>query len=68
MNEKQKPCPFCGGDSHLEKELRSGCEDGEPDAWAYWVQCNSCAGSGPWAKNPFGAFRQWNMRDTEKAK
>lgn len=57
------PCPFCGGVGHHERELRNGCEDGEPDAWAYTIRCYSCAATGGWTKsNEFGAARRWNMR------
>ena len=64
MSDKPKECPFCGGEPHLEKLLRDGYENftDDPDAWAYFLACNSCACTGPWAKNPFGAFRQWNSR------
>jgi len=63
MSDKPEFCPFCGGTLHLGKQLRDGCEAGEPDAWAYWLQCDLCAASGgPWAKKPFDAFYDWKTR------
>ena len=65
MPDKPKECPFCGGNPRLEKLLRDGYETGsdDPDAYAYFLVCNSCACTGPWGKNPFTAFRYWNMRE-----
>jgi len=57
-----KACPFCGGKPLLNKRLREGCADGEPDAWAYFVICRSCAAQGPWYKSPGNAERFWDMR------
>lgn len=56
------PCPFCGGEGLPDKVLRGGCEDGEPDAWAYFVRCRSCASHGPWFKTVGLALRMWNDR------
>jgi len=59
MNENLLPCPFCGGDRpYLSKTLR----DGEPDAYAHFVVCHSCACQGGWAKTEGNARRNWNMR------
>ncbi len=57
-------CPFCNGEPHLEKQLRDGYkqDSDDPDAWAYWLQCNTCAACGGWAKNQHGALHQWNTR------
>ena len=63
------PCPFDGGKGELFRVLRDGCQPGEPDAWAYFVRCVSCAAEGPWQKNlPYGAVRQWNMRQCGRAR
>lgn len=64
MSDKPKECPFCGGTPRLEKLLRDGYEDfsDDQDAWAYFLCCDTCACTGPWAKNPFCAFRMWNTR------
>ena len=61
------PCPFCGGDPYRRKVLRDGYEDwkDDPDAWAYYVVCRSCAAQGGWAKSVSGAARWWNMRMSE---
>lgn len=56
------PCPFCQGQPRRDRTLRDGCEDGEPDAWAYFVRCISCAAQGGWAKTPGNADRHWNLR------
>ena|SRR5579859_3361189 len=59
-----KPCPFCTQTRvRVDRLLRDGCKDGEPDAYAYYVFCPSCGCQGPWVKNPSGAERLWNMRD-----
>ena len=57
-----KPCPFCGGQGIASKVLRGGCKDGEPDAWAYFIRCRSCAAEGGWMKTESGGLRMWNMR------
>lgn len=57
-----KACPFCGGEPLPNKTLRDGCKDGEPDAYAHYVVCRSCAATGGWAKSEAGAVRCWNMR------
>lgn len=56
------PCPFDGGEAIPDRELRYGCQDGDPDAWAYYIRCRTCAAEGPWKKTPSGADRAWNMR------
>jgi hypothetical protein len=61
---KPLPCPFCGGEAHITSELRPGYEDlrSDPDAWAFWYACNSCACHGGWSKSETSALRWWNMR------
>lgn len=63
-----KPCPFCGGEGQLHKELRSGYSmfRDDPDAWAYYVVCKSCAAQGGWAKNKYGGERLWEIREGER--
>lgn len=63
-SETLRPCPFCGGAARRARTLRDGCRDGEPDAWAYYVVCVSCAAQGGWAKNEAGADRLWRSRAT----
>lgn len=58
-----KRCPFCGGVAVRDNPLlRQGCEPTEPDAYAYWIRCTSCAACGGWAKSWDGAERLWEMR------
>lgn len=59
-------CPFCGGEALKDNSLRDGCNDGEPDARAYWITCRFCAATGGWAKSEGGAARCWNMRQEVK--
>ncbi len=66
VEEPLKPCPFCGGGPIHEKSLRDGCREDEPDAWAWYVRCRSCAAQGPWFKTPGNAVRFWNQRVEEK--
>jgi len=59
-----KPCPFCGShDCTIERVLRDGCEDGEIEAWAYYVACPSCGAQGGWGKSEGTAEHHWNMRE-----
>jgi Lar family restriction alleviation protein len=62
MSERLLPCPFCGGMPMRDKQLRDGCADGEPDAWAYLVRCRACACEGPWFKTRGNADDAWNRR------
>jgi hypothetical protein len=59
-----KLCPFCGGNFVLDKTLREGYENmkGDPEAYAHFLRCVSCAATGGWAKTASGAIRWWNMR------
>jgi len=63
-----KKCPFCGGDTNIDKILRDGYEKypDDPDAFAYVVRCISCAAEGGWAKTEGNAIRNWNMRSEKK--
>lgn len=56
------PCPFCTGRPDLTRILRDGATDGEPDAWAYFLRCRSCAAESGWQKSETGAVTWWNMR------
>lgn len=65
--EPLAPCPFDGGQGEVRSQLRGGCRDGEPDAWAHHVACLSCAAVGPWVKSTrrddcAGAVAAWNHR------
>ena len=67
MSDNLRPCPFCEGEALRDKILRDGCKYGEPDDWAYFNRCRSCAAEGPWAKTPGNADRMWNARPTHDA-
>ena len=64
-------CPFCGGDRpYLSQTLRDGYEgkyEHDPDAYAYYIVCHSCACQGGWAKTQGNAARNWNMRVSNNA-
>lgn len=57
-------CPFCGGAGVPAKVLRDGYEGfpEDPDAYAHFIHCVSCAAQGGWRKNPAGAVTEWNRR------
>ena len=56
------PCPFCGGQAELHKQLRDGHEPYEAEAYAYFYICASCAACGGWGKSEGTALRLWDMR------
>lgn len=56
------PCPFCGGQAELHKQLRAGHAPDAAEAHAYFYICNSCAAVGGWGKTETMALRMWNMR------
>lgn len=58
----EKRCPFCGGIGELHKQLRGGHVPDEPDAYAYFYSCDSCACLGGWAKSEGAALYMWNLR------
>ena len=58
----QMLCPFCGGYAELHKQLRGGHTPDEPEAYAYFYSCASCACAGGWGKSEGTALRLWNMR------
>jgi hypothetical protein len=63
------PCPFCGGEPIPGNVLRDGywIYRNDPDAFAYFIRCRSCAAQGGWSKSgEAGARRLWNMRVTAK--
>jgi len=63
-----KSCRFCGGEGILDKVLRAGyqdCQD-DPDAFAHFVRCRSCAADGGWGKSVGRAIRLWNMRQSSE--
>lgn len=66
------PCPFCGDNNQrapdrlvVSKMLRDGYkgDESDRDAYAYAVECGSCASVGPWSKaNEHAAMVRWNTR------
>ncbi len=67
MGELQ-PCPFCAGKGYCSNKIRDGYENyqDDPDAYAHWVICNSCAATGGWSKSKSGAARMWNLRPKDR--
>jgi Lar family restriction alleviation protein len=63
---KPRPCPFCGGEGLRKRVLRRGYANfrDDPDAYAHYVRCRSCAAQGGWGKSTGTAVMQWNMRGT----
>jgi hypothetical protein len=61
-------CPFDNGPGYTSRTLRDGYESQEddPDAYAWFVTCKTCACQGPWTKSESGAKRMWNMRTVEE--
>jgi Lar family restriction alleviation protein len=56
MSEKQnlKPCPFCGGEAHIEF------------SWSiYYGECNKCFATGPENVTKSNAIKRWNKRTGE---
>lgn len=65
MSEQLLPCPFCGSDRVTpDKVLRDGYRifADDPDAYAHFVRCLTCAAQGGWKKSESGAAMMWNMR------
>ncbi len=58
------PCPFCGGKGTPDKLLRDGYDDckDDPDAYAHFIRCVSCAATGGWGKSASSGAGKWNMR------
>jgi hypothetical protein len=56
--EKQA-CLYCGGEMMFCYTLRDGYEDDrdDPDAFAYFYRCRSCAATSPWSKSESSALR-----------
>ena len=55
MTAELKPCPFCGGEAHIDGTswtMRNGKERS-------WVTCRKCGTYGPSSEDAFGA---WNTR------
>ena len=57
-------CPFCKGEMIANADLRDGYADcpNDPDAFAYYYRCRSCAATSGWSKTKSGAIRYLNMR------
>ena len=58
----EAPCPFCGGQAELHKQLRGGHEQDKVEAYAYFYICDSCECAGGWGKSEGTALGMWNMR------
>lgn len=55
MNEKRRPCPFCGSENI---EL-SGCRK-------FWMECLQCGGEGPIHNSQQEAIDAWNGKAKDK--
>lgn len=51
MNEKLKPCPFCGEEDNLTMSSGEGM---------YWMECESCGARGPVEYARKTARKNWN--------
>ncbi len=54
MNEKLKPCPFCGGKAELDEDYDSGN--------IFWVFCTRCGISTDTDYVSKEAIKAWNRR------
>ena len=57
MNEKLKPCPFCGGKAYVD----------DPN-YNYVVRCYKCRVSTAWYADKNKALKAWNTRTGEEEK
>jgi|SRR5579859_147611 len=65
-NPTDPPCPFCAGTPVVDKCLRAGLEEDDPDAYSYVLRCLSCAAQGPWGKSESSARGQWRRLRTDR--
>ena len=56
MNEKLKPCPFCGGEAKLIDPYVS------TNRWAYFIECQNCKATKGYYQNKKVAINAWNTR------
>lgn len=59
MNEKLKPCPFCGGKAKLVETYV------EKGIWVYSVDCSNCKTRQQVSKTEEEAINAWNTRVKE---
>jgi len=62
MDEELLPCPFCGGNAHLEPELYSD-ENASEVIGPASVSCMNC-GAAIWGDWSDDALTAWNRRPT----
>ena len=64
MENKFKPCPFCGSsivDVFCIDDGWGNCHYKKADVtWS--VECDSCIAEGPWGKTKEEAIDKWNRR------
>jgi len=68
MDEKLKPCPFCGDD--YASQVFNGTTPKVIDfsdqyVSSFWVTCNNCDTEGPVGNTEIEAIRKWNCRPME---
>ena len=52
-----KPCPFCGGDAHIDETVNGGTRK------MYRIECAECYANSQWFfDHPDGAVEIWNRR------
>ena len=64
MNEKLKPCPFCGGEADCND--KGICDKDGNSLW--WVECLGCGVSTNGHLYISEAMKTWNRRDGDKEK
>jgi Lar family restriction alleviation protein len=64
VNEKLKPCPFCGREKII---IHSIDPDIERLADNFWAVCTSCVSFGPLSNTKKEAIAAWNKRIEQAA-